>query len=260
LNIKITMKHLFLLVFLLMTGGGMAYSQAIYKMYEKQEAKDSAYSKKEKKKNLKEYSKLIYDDAKEIFNERKDWAKSSEKKKKKKKKDLFALRMMSYRQARWKVMEGKTNLEEQCTNEIEMALNYDDTFFPVNIEGQAKSIAKTYDIALEKAQLLARENLVRTIQHEILMQFAKADFVKIFGIEKSQVIVEAVLDTYDYLFETLGQTETVMEFYNSSNHNSSEVWVRIFYSGNEARNDFKKAIQKTFSENQELLDWMIAFS
>ena len=241
----------------LLTGLCFANAQALYKMYEKQEAKDATYTKKEKKKNLKEYSKLIYEDAKEEFKERKDWVKYSEKKKTKRKKDIFAIRMLSYRQERWKVLDGKPSLEDQCVKEIDMALNYDANYFPVNIEGQAKSIAKSYEVALEKALLLARENLVSTIQHEVLMQLAKADFVKSFGVEKAQIIVEAVHDTYDHMLETLGDTETVMEIYNSSNHNSSEVMVRIFYSGDIAKDNFKEAIKKTLIGNDNLLGWIL---
>lgn len=251
------MKRLVLMAILLLTGLYFANAQALYKMYEKQEAKDATYTKKEKKKNLKEYSKLIYEDAKEVFKERKDWMKSSEKKKTKKKKDIFAIRMLSYRQDRWKVLEGKPSLEEQCMKEIDMALNYDDSLFPIDIEGQAKSIAKTYEVALEKALFLARENLVSTIQHEAFMQLAKADFVKSFGVEKAQIIVEAVHDAYDYMLENLGESETVMEFYNSSNHNSSEVMVRVFYPGAKAKGDFKEAIQKTLAGNDNLLKWIL---
>lgn len=251
------MKRLVLMAILLLTGLYCANAQALYKMYEKQEAKDATYTKKEKKKNLKEYSKLIYEDAKEEFNDRKDWVKYSEKKKTKRKKDIFALRMLTYRQERWKVLEGKPSLEEQCMKEIDMAFSYDERLFPINIEGQAKSIAKTYEVALEKALLLARENLVSTIQHEILMQLAKADFVKSFGVEKAQIIVEAVHETYEHMLESLGKSETVMEFYNSSNHNSSEVMVRIFYPGTKAKNDFKEAIQKTLVDNDNLLNWII---
>lgn len=252
------MKHLLLITILLLAGCCSANAQALYKMYEKQEAKDASYTKKEKKKNLKEYSKLIYEDAKNEFKERKDWMKLSEKKKSKRKKDIFALRMLSYRQERWKVLEGKPTLEEQSTKEIDMALNYDEKYFPINVEGQAKSIAKTYDVAKEKALFLARENLVGTIQHEVLMQLAKADFVKTFGIEKSQLIVEAVHETYDNLLDILGETETVMEFYNSSNHNSSEVMVRIFYPGDKAKNDFKEVLKKTFVDNDNLCDWVLS--
>lgn len=251
------MKRLMFIAILLLTGLQFAGAQSFYKQYEKQEAKDASYTKKEKKKNLKEYSKLIYDDAKKEFEERKDWIKYSEKKKTKRKKDLFAFRMLSYRQERWKVLEGKPTLEEQCEKEIDLALDYDKLLFPVNIEGQAKSIAKTYDVAKEKALALARENIVGTIQHEVLMQLAKVDFIKTLGVENSQIIVDEIHNTYDFLLENLGETELAMELYNSSNHNSSEVLLRIFYPGNQAKEDFQKVIQKCFVGNDDLRNWVL---
>lgn len=254
------MKRYLLMAISVFIGICSAEAQIIYKKYEKQEAKDATYTKKEKKKNLKEYSKLIYDDAKDVFKERKDWMKLSDKKKAKRKKDIFALRMLGYREGKWKVIEGKPSIEEQSLREIEMELDFDQRYFPINIEGQAKSIARTYELALEKALILARENLIGTIQHEVLMQLAKADFVKSFGVETSQIIVEAVHDTYDYMLESLGETETVMEFYNSSNYNSSEVMVRIFYPGDKAKEDFMKAIKITLANNNDLYEWIVTLN
>ena len=59
---------------------GSANAQSRYKDWVKSEKKDATYTRKEVKKAAKEYAELIYEDAKQVFKEREDYAKKSLKK------------------------------------------------------------------------------------------------------------------------------------------------------------------------------------
>ena len=56
-------------------------AQSVYKKWVKSEKSDATYTRKEVKKAAKEYAELIYEDAKEVFKVREDFAEKSLKKK-----------------------------------------------------------------------------------------------------------------------------------------------------------------------------------
>lgn len=249
------MKKYLLQILLMFFVVGNLSAQSYYKMWAKQERKDATFTKREIKKAAKEYAKLIYEDAKKQKEIREDWVRMSEKKQIKKKKDLFALRIQSFRNARFKVKEGsKHSLEEQTMTEIDLAWNFDSkTFFPEKIEGQAKVISKTYEAAIEKAMVMARSNLASEIVHEVMMQFAYKDFVKEFGLDKSQEITQAILDVREPLTEEIGEVIVAQEIFNSKNYASTEVMLRIFYDGSAAIYDFKKTLDKVITDDPDLV-------
>ena len=165
---------------------GSANAQSRYKDWVKSEKKDATYTRKEVKKAAKEYAELIYEDAKQVFKEREDYAKKSLKKKEKFKMDEYAGQVMEYRAQRYKVQDDLPSLENQIKNDIDAKWSFDEDLFPNMVSGEAKCVAKTYELATNKAYDMARENLANEIIHEITMQFAKKDFVKRFGYVKAQ--------------------------------------------------------------------------
>jgi hypothetical protein len=127
------------------------------------------------------------------------------------------------------------------------------------ISGEAKCVAKTYELATSKAYDMARENLANEIIHEITMQFAKKDFVKRFGYVKAQEMVQAILDSKNGIFERLGDVQKGLELYNSKNLVSQEVFVRIYYSSIQAKEDFKMALKDLLKNDDSLYNEMTYF-
>lgn len=238
---------------------GSANAQSRYKDWVKSEKKDATYTRKEVKKAAKEYAELIYEDAKQVFKEREDYAKKSLKKKEKFKMDEYAGQVMEYRAQRYKVQDDLPSLENQIKNDIDAKWSFDEDLFPNMVSGEAKCVAKTYELATNKAYDMARENLANEIIHEITMQFAKKDFVKRFGYVKAQEMVQAILDTKNGILDRLGDAQKGLELYNSKNLVSQEVFVRIYYSSIQAREDFRASLKDVLKNDPTLYNEMTYF-
>ena len=234
-------------------------AQSVYKKWVKSEKSDATYTRKEVKKAAKEYAELIYEDAKEVFKVRKDFAEKSLKKKEKFMMDWFASQVMEYRSQRYKVGDNLPKLEDQVETDIRTKWSFDENLFPINVSGEAKCVAKTYDMAINKAYDMARENLANEIVHEITLQFVKKDFVKRFGLVRAQEIVQAILDSKNGILERIDDVQKVLEIYNSKNQVSSEVFVRIYYNGIQAKEDFKMALKDVLRNDDSLYNEMTYF-
>ncbi|MBQ8153210.1 MAG: hypothetical protein IJ069_05975 [Prevotella sp.] len=253
------MKKVLLLFAVCCMGVSSLNAQSDYKKWLKSEKKDATYTRKEIKKAAKEYAELIYEDAKEVFKERDNFADKSVKKKEKFMMDEFAGEVLEYRDQRYKVADNLPSLEDQVEADVRSKWSFDADLFPTNISGEAKCVAKTYELATNKAYDMARENLANEIMHEITMQFARKDFVKRFGVVKAQEMVQAILDTKTGLLELISDVQKVLEIYNSKNLVSSEVFVRIYYSGIQAKADFKAALKDLLKNDSSLYNEMTYF-
>ena len=235
------------------------HAQSEFKRLLESEKRDATYSRKEVKKAAKEYADLIYEDAKEVFKKREDFTDKSPKKKEKFLMDECATLFLEYRDQRYKVNDNLPSLEEQVETDVRSQWSYDKDLFPSNIPGKAKCVAKTYELAVNKAYGMARENLANEIVHEITLQFAKKDFVKRFGLVKAQEMVQAILDTKTGIQERLGDVLKAVEIYNSKNLVSAEVSVKIYYNGIQGKEDFKNALRDVLKNDPSLYNEMTYF-
>jgi len=240
---------------------GNAHAQSEYKRWMESEKKDATYTTKEIKKAAKEYTELIYEEAKRenVFKTREDFVDKSLKKKENFLLDEYAKQVQQYRLQRYKVAENLPSLESQVKTDVRTEWSFDADLFPTHIPGEAKSLAKTYELASSKAYTMARENLANEIVHEIMLQFIKKDFVKHFGPVKAQEMVQAILDTKSGIQERLGDVEKVLEVYNSKNTVSAEVKVRIYYSGIQGKEDFKTSLYDVLKNDKSLYNEMVYF-
>lgn len=237
-----------------------ANAQSEYKKWVKEETKDKTYSKREVKRATKDYAALIYENSEEIFEEREDYMKSSPKKRDKQMKEEFTRRIKDYRTQRYRVENtSMPTLENQLMEEIRMAWSYDSQLFPVQIEGESKCTGKNYEMAVDKALELAKVNVANEIVREVTLQFAKKDFVKEFGLDKSQEMTQAILDSKDMIVELIENVNKVVEVTNSKNKASVEVMVKVFYSGNKAKENFKVALADVLKDEPSLYNEMVNF-
>lgn len=254
------MKKLLLLAVCCFTLGNVN-AQSEYKRWMKTEQKESTYSTKEIKKAAKEYMEMIYEEAKDgdIMKDRRDFLKKKIKKREDIILDEYARRTQDYKIKRYKVADNLPSLEVQVKTDVRMEYSYEDDLFPTNIPGEAKSLSKTYALATSKAYDMARENIANEIIHEIMLQFINKDFVKRFGAVKSQEMVQSILDSKAGILNRLGDYEKVLELYNSKNTVSSEVIVKVYYNGIQAKEDFKMALKEVLKNDEALYNEMTYF-
>lgn len=238
-----------------------ANAQSEYKRWVQSEKKESTYSTKEIKKAAKEYIDIIYEEAKDgkIMEKRRDFLKKKLKKKEDFILDEYARRVQDYRMRRFKVADDLPNIETQVKADVRAEYSYEEDLFPTNIPGEAKSLAKTYELATGKAYDMARENIANEIIHEIMLQFINKDFVKRFGAVKGQEMVQAILDSKAGILDRIGGYEKALELYNSKNTMSSEVIVKIYYNGIQAKEDFKNALKDVLKNDETLYNEMTYF-
>ena len=225
----------------------------------KAEKKDASFTMKEVKKAAKEYAEMISEDAEEVFKVRKDFEEKSLKKKEKLMMKEYKAEVIQHSADRYKVADNLPSLENQIETDVRTKWSFDEDLFPTYISGEAKCLAKTYELATSKAYDMARENLANEIIHEITMQFSKKDFVKRFGYVKAQEMVQATLDTKNGIQERIGDVMKVIELYNSKNTVSSEVFVRVYYNGIQAKEDFKNALKDLLKNDATLYNEMTYF-
>ena len=253
------MKRLLLLTVCCIGWSIMNAQSGFSKRLAKTEKKDASFSMKEVKKAAKEYAEMISEDAKEVFKVRKDFMEKSLKKKEKFMMEEFEVDVIQRRADRYKVADNLPSLENQIESDVRTKWSFDADMFPTHISGEAKCLAKTYDLATKKAYDMARENLASEIIHEITLQFVKKDFVKRFGYVKAQEMMQAILDTKSGLLERIGDVMKIIELYNSKNTMSSEVFVRIYYNGIQAKEDFKMALKDLLKNDTSLYNEMTFF-
>ena len=238
-----------------------AFAQSEYKRWMESEKRGSTYSTKEIKKAAKEYTELIYEEAKKdnVFKKREDFMDKSLKKRENFLLDEYAKQVQQYRFQRYKVTDNLPSLESQVKADVSYEWSFESDLFPTNVPGEAKSLAKTYELASNKAYTLARENLANEIVHEIMLQFIKKDFVKHFGAVKAQEMVQAILDSKGGILDRISDYEKVLEVFNSKNTVSSEVKVRIYYNGLQAKEDFRMSLKDVLKNDETLYNEMIYF-
>ena len=124
-------------------------AQSEYKNWIKSEQRQSTYSTKEIKKAAKEYTELIYDEAKrdKVMEKRKDFLDKKLKKRENFLLDEYARRVQDYRMQRYKVADNLPSLETQVKADVRAEYAYEPDLFPTNIPGEAKSLSKTYELA-----------------------------------------------------------------------------------------------------------------
>ena len=254
------MKKLLLLVLSCFTLSNVN-AQSDYKRFMESEKKGSSYSTKEIKKAAKEYTELIYEEAKngKVMEFRKSFLEKKLKKKENFILDEYARRVQDFRMRRFKVADNLPNLESQVKADVRAEYSYEEDLFPTNVPGEAKSLAKTYELATNKAYDMARENLANEIVHEIMLQFIHKDFVKHFGAVKGQEMVQAILDSKGGILDRIGDMEKVLELYNSKNTTSSEVIVKVYYNSIQAKEDFKMALKEVLKNDDTLYNEMTYF-
>lgn len=165
--------------------------------------------------------------------------------------------------AGWQTTPGTLPIEKQLDKSYMMQYEYDEGLYPKYVMGEAMSIGGNYDAAKMQALELAKQNLAGQIQTEVTALIENTVANEQLQGEQAESITRSVLAAKNLISQSLGRTIPVVEVYRTLQNKNKEVFVRIAYSGDEAKKIAKEAIRKDLEKRgdnlhkklDELLGW-----
>jgi hypothetical protein len=158
-----------------------------------------------------------------------------------------------YAKGGWLVSPGALPIEKQLDKSYLMQYEYDDSFFPKYIMGEAMSIGENYDAAKMQALELAKLNLAGQIQTEVTALIENQVANKQLAAEQAASVAQSISASKNLISQSIGRVVPVMEVYRNKNTKNKEVLVRIAYNAEMAKDAAKKAIRKDLEEKGDEL-------
>lgn len=162
----------------------------------------------------------------------------------------------------WEITPGALPLQVQFLNAYEMQTEKDDLGYPKFIIGEAMSIGENYDAAKMQALELAKLNLAGAIETELVTLVDNSVSNKQLSSEEAASITETVTANKNLISQNIGRVVTIAECYRTLKNKNKEVYVRIAYNAEMAKEAAKKAIRKDLeqkgTELQQKLDELLA--
>jgi hypothetical protein len=158
-----------------------------------------------------------------------------------------------YAKEGWLVSPGTLPIEKQLDKSYLMQYEYDDSFFPKYIMGEAMSIGENYDAAKMQALELAKQNLAGQIQTEVTALIENQVANKQLAAEQAASVTQSISASKNLISQSIGRVVPVMELYRNKNTKNKEVLVRIAYNAEMAKEAAKKAIRQDLEEKGDEL-------
>lgn len=162
----------------------------------------------------------------------------------------------------WEITPGALPLQVQFLNAYEMQTEKDDLGYPKFIIGEAMSIGENYDAAKMQALELAKLNLAGAIETELVTLVDNSVSNKQLSSEEAASIIETVTANKNLISQNIGRIVTIAECYRTLKNKNKEVYVRIAYNAEMAKEAAKKAIRKDLEQKgeelQQKLDELLA--
>jgi len=167
------------------------------------------------------------------------------------------------KKAGWTVAPGAMPLDHQLDRTYKMLYELDGELFPQYIMGEAMSTGENYDAAKAQAMELAKQNLAGQIQTEITMLIENMVVNRQLANEQAHSITESVSSSKNLISQSIGRVLPVTELYRIKNNKNSEVFIRVAYHSDLAKDAAKKAILRDLEEKgnrlHEQLDNVLGF-
>jgi len=167
------------------------------------------------------------------------------------------------KKAGWTVAPGAMPLDNQLDRTYKMLYELDGELFPQYIMGEAMSTGENYDAAKAQAMELAKQNLAGQIQTEITMLIENMVVNRQLANEQAHSITESVSSSKNLISQSIGRVLPVTELYRIKNNKNSEVFIRVAYHSDLAKDAAKKAILRDLEEKgnrlHEQLDNVLGF-
>jgi hypothetical protein len=189
----------------------------------------------------------------EIAKERKETVKLSKSELQKRATKTARKEAKKYAKEGWLVSPGALPIDRQLDRSYMMQYEYDDSFFPKYIMGEAVSIGENYDAAKMQALELAKQNLAGQIQTEITVLIENQLANKQLAAEQAASVVQSISASKNLISQSIGRVVPVMEVYRVKNAKNKEVLVRIAYNAEMAKEAAKKAIRQNLEEKGDEL-------
>ena len=205
----------------------------------------------------------VSQNAKDISKERKEIAKLSKSELNEKAGKAARKEAKKLKKEGWEVVPGALPLEKQLDKSYLMQYEYDESFYPKYIMGEAMSIGENYDAAKMQALELAKQNLAGQIQTEVTALIENTVANRQLEKEDAASITESVLASKNLISQSIGRVIPVVEVYRVKSNKNREVLVRIAYNSDMAKEAAKQAIRKDLEEKgnklHEQLDKVLGF-
>lgn len=145
----------------------------------------------------------------------------------------------------WQVTPGALPIEKQLEKTYLMQFEYDENGYQLYIMAEAMSIGEDYDAAKMKALELAKQNLAGQLQTEVTVLVENTVANHQLSTEDAASITESISASKNIISQSLGRVLPVMEVYRvTSDNKGKEVFIRLAYNGQMAREVAKQAIRQ----------------
>lgn len=159
----------------------------------------------------------------------------------------------SFERQGWQTSPGSLPLELQFLEAYKMQMEKDDYGYPKYIIGEAMSIGENYDAAKMQALELAKQNLAGSIQTEITTLVDNSLSNEQLSSEEAASITETVLANTSLISQSIGRIVIVAECYRTLKNKNKEVFVRIAYNAEMAKESAKKAVRSDLEKKGDAL-------
>lgn len=150
----------------------------------------------------------------------------------------------NYKDEGWQVAPGNLSMELQLKESYAKALEKDENGYDKFIQGEAMSIAETYDAGLFQATELAKLNLAGKIQTEVTQLIDNKLANKQLSDKQAASLAESAAASKNLVSQKIGRVITPVKMYRELNNGNVEVRIIIYYSHEMAMDAMKSSIRE----------------
>lgn len=159
----------------------------------------------------------------------------------------------SFEKEGWVITPGALPLQVQFLDAYEKQTEKDENGYPKYIIGEAMSIGENYDAAKMQALELAKLNLAGVVQTEIVTLVENSVSNRQLSEEDAASITQTVAANKNLISQSIGRVITIAECYRTLKNKNKEVYVRIAYNAEMAREAAKKVVREDLEKKGEEL-------
>lgn len=194
-------------------------------------------------------------DQKQIYKERAEIRKMTEKQLKAKVDKLTKAEAKKKEKEGWQVKPGALPLIKQLDQSFHMQLEFTEDHFPKYIFGESSAIGENYDAAKTAAKVAAINDLAGNIETEIETSLEASVGNKELSQGDAASIAKTAKGSVQRIAQAIGRTITVTECYRMNAKHNYEVELRIAYPAQSVKETAKQVMRDELEkEGNNLLE------
>lgn len=162
----------------------------------------------------------------------------------------------------WETTPGALPLQVQFLKAYEMQTQIDEYGYPKYIIGEGMSVGETYDAAKMQALEMAKIKMASSIQSEIVTLVENSVSNEQLSSDDAESITRTVAANQSLISQSIGRVVTIAECYRTVGSKNKEVYVRIAYNAEMAKEAAKRAVredlEKKGADLQEKLEKLMS--